>query len=267
MMLVNSHGPLPTPVPILQPWSGNSICLHIDRMRLSNQHAFSGAWRLWKEWTERNQLILFRGIRENITQFNVFKHKLFALTRGPGETGESLAGWVRSRKTERFHPRAWWRSRGKTGAPSTFKHVICLVPTKHTYFIPKYLIASSWQSFPFTAGEKEAHSRPGTCPGLQRALGKGGRKPQARWSPRRPSPNLHLSCPVLGLGFALSFGGRQSSPEAVGWTRWPLKHLLHVPRIPSGCLVTGPGGPQFLHRCMSCDPQSVGLRQPRRPGR
>lgn len=41
---------------------------------------------------QRNQLILFRGIRENITQFNVFKHKLFALTRGPGETGESLAG-------------------------------------------------------------------------------------------------------------------------------------------------------------------------------
>lgn len=59
----------------------------------------------------------------------------------------------------------------------------------------------------FTAGETEAHSRPGTCPGLQRALGKGGRKPQAHWSPRRPRPNLHLSCPVLGLGFALSFGG------------------------------------------------------------
>lgn len=37
------------------------------------------------------------------------------------------------------------------------------------------------------------------------------------------------------------------------------------PRIPSGCLVPGPGGPQFLHRCMSCYPESVGLGQPWKP--
>lgn len=71
MTIVNSHRPF-LPLPLTpQSWWGNSTCLHINILV---------SWLLWKEWTERNQVIPFRGSSENNMQF--IRHRLLNLVAG-----------------------------------------------------------------------------------------------------------------------------------------------------------------------------------------